>query len=77
MRNGASYFCCDFSEKMIEITRRYINNSLLKADQTFKHIEPEFQDKVSIDSQISHYSDYQKRCFSFVADNEKLPFADG
>jgi len=49
MWNGASYFCCDFSDKMVSITWSTINNSLLRADQTFKHVETEFTGKQEID----------------------------
>ena len=74
LRNGSSYFCCDFSEKMIEITWENINKSLLSHDSTFKHIEADISGKQNIDLLISPHSDYQKWCFSFVADNECLPF---
>ena len=53
-----------------------MNESILKTDPTFKHIETKFTDKIDIDLEISKYSDFQKRGFSFVADNENLPFKD-
>ena len=60
MRNGASFFFCDISDTMIEIARDSVNQSVMKADSTFKHIETSYFEKIDIDNEISKYSDYQK-----------------
>jgi len=60
---------------MVHEAWEYINKSILKADMTFKHIEIDLKGKTELDT-ISKHTDYQKWCFSFVADNECLPFKE-
>jgi len=76
MKNGASYFCCDFAEKMIAETWDRINSSYIKLDPSFEHIEATFEGKTCVDTAIAPFSECDKWCFSFLADNENLPFKD-
>lgn len=74
MRDGASFFCCDFSEEMIKLTREWINSFVKKEDEEIKHVGFDFKENIYVPTEISKYETFKKWIFSFVADNQSLPF---
>ena len=48
----------------------------MKFDDGFIHVETEIKEKISIDSLNLTHNEFDKRCFSFTADNQNLPFKD-